>query len=342
MRKSMWAGALLAAGVAVTGASAQETKAETVIRIQDYPGLGNLLYRVATSKGFCAKHGIRCEMQPIPAAPLGMQALLAKSIDVALPPPEVAINAAIKGADIRVIGSGAQRNPFQVVVRPDLDVPDGNHDFKPMMLALKGKKIGVPARGAGGELLFVQLANLAGLKASDYTFVSVGAPNTSYGALKSKQIDASMTFEPSASICEVIKDCKAVYVGSRASGPKEITGTNGASTLLVVNRDLIDRSPATVKAIIAAGNDAEAFMQDPANLKEVIAIASQNSKINIPRGDEVLTTSVTSRVPSFKMALSRPALKQVVANMVATGQLSKPFDTDSLVYDAAAKPGGGQ
>jgi len=346
MRKRMITGAVLAAAMTVTGAGAQEgntpAATETVVRIQDYPGLGNLLYRVAAAKGFCAKQGIRCQMQPIPTVPLGIQAMLAKNIDVAFASPEVTINAAAKGADFKAIGAGSQRTPLQIVVRPELDVPDGDQDFKPMMQALKGKKIGVPVRGGAGELMFIMMANLAGLKAGDYTFVAVGSPNTSYGALKSKQIDASMTFEPSASICEVIKDCKVVYVGSRATGPKEITGTNGASSLLLVTGEMIARAPATIRAILAAGREAETFIQNPANFGEVVAIASQNSKMNIPHGDEVLAASLKAVLPSLKMGLSRAALKQIAANITTVGQLPQPFDTDTLVYNEAALAGGGQ
>ncbi|MCC0000747.1 MAG: hypothetical protein H6870_17495 [Methylobacteriaceae bacterium] len=82
----------LAAGL-VGGAARAE---ETTVKIQDYPGIGNMLYRIAASKGYCEKHGIKCQLQMIASGPLGVQALLAKSVDVAFAPPEVAINASLK------------------------------------------------------------------------------------------------------------------------------------------------------------------------------------------------------------------------------------------------------
>ncbi|MCC2104852.1 MAG: ABC transporter substrate-binding protein, partial [Hyphomicrobiales bacterium] len=132
----------LAAGLFGGAARAEET----TIKIQDYPGIGNMLMRIAASKGFCEKHGIKCQMQMIPSGPLGVQALLAKSIDVAFAPPEVAINAALKGTQIKGVVSGATLNVFQIVARNELKIPDGGKDFKAMMTALKGMKIGVPAR----------------------------------------------------------------------------------------------------------------------------------------------------------------------------------------------------
>ncbi|MCC0002918.1 MAG: hypothetical protein H6871_08120 [Methylobacteriaceae bacterium] len=65
----------LAAGLFGGAARAEET----TVKIQDYPGIGNMLMRIAASKGF-AKHGIKCQMQMIPSGPLGVQALLAKAL----------------------------------------------------------------------------------------------------------------------------------------------------------------------------------------------------------------------------------------------------------------------
>ncbi|MCC0002917.1 MAG: ABC transporter substrate-binding protein [Methylobacteriaceae bacterium] len=149
-----------------------------------------------------------------------------QGIDVAFAPPEVAINAALKGTQIKGVVSGATLNVFQIVARNELKIPDGGKDFKAMMTALKGMKIGVPARGSGAELQFAILAEKAGLKPADYTYVAVGAPNTSFGALSSKQIDASVTFEPSASICDVTKGLRRpIAAPSRPSPRKSPTPT---------------------------------------------------------------------------------------------------------------------
>lgn len=46
--------------------STQAALAQTpTLRIQDYPGIGNFLVRVANARGLCEKHGIRCELRPI-------------------------------------------------------------------------------------------------------------------------------------------------------------------------------------------------------------------------------------------------------------------------------------
>jgi NitT/TauT family transport system substrate-binding protein len=207
-----------------------------------------------------------------------------------------------------------------------------------MMTALKGMKIGVVARGSGAELQFQLLAEKAGLKPSDYTFVAVGAPDTSFGALKSKQIDVSMTFEPSASMCDVLKECKTLYRGSLAPEPREIAETNGAAGVLIVAQETIDKSPMAVAALIAAAKDAESFLQNPANFPEALKIAKSYFEFKMPKGDEVMEVSLKYTMPSYKVGVSRAALKQIAANMLDMRQIDAPFDTSKIVYDKAPSP----
>ncbi|MCP4618577.1 MAG: ABC transporter substrate-binding protein [Bradyrhizobium sp.] len=321
----------LCASGTVAGA---QGKGETV-KIQDYPGIGNMLFRVAVSKGYCEAHGIKCQLQMIPSGPLGAQALLARSIDVAFVPPEVLINASIKGAALKIILSGATLNVFHIVIRNDLDAPNAGKGYPALMTDLKGKKIGVPARGSGAELQFRLLAEGAGMKAEDFTFVAVGSPDTSYGALLSRQIDASMTFEPSASMCDVLKTCKTVFRGNTSKEPAVIARTNGASAVLVVSQEAIDKSPHVQDALIAAAKDAETFLQDPNNFDEALKIAQSYFRFNMPNGDEVMQVSLKTSVPAYQAAVSRAALQQIADNMLATNQIEAKFDTSKLLHSSA-------
>ena len=321
--------------VAATSTSVlAQGKGETV-KIQDYPGIGNMLYRVAISKGYCEKYGIKCQLQMIPSGPLGGQALLARSIDVGFFPPEVQINAALKGANLKAIHSGATLNVVQIVLRNDIEAPNADKGYPAIMADLKGKKIGVTARGGQTELQFVMLASKVGMKVEDFTFIAVGGPNTSHGALVSKQIDASVTFEPSASICDVLKACRTIYRGFESKEPKEIYGTNGASSNMIVTQDTIDKSPHVADALIAAAKDAEAFIQDPKNFDEALTIAQTYFKFDLPKGDEIMAVSLKGAIPAYKAAISRDALKQIAANMLELKQIDAPFDTTTLVYAKA-------
>lgn len=326
--------AALALTCAVPASALAQGKGETV-KIQDYPGIGNLLYRVALSKGYCEKHGIKCQLQTVPSAPLGAQALLAGSIDVAVIGPETQILAMLKGAKLVALLSVARSNPFEIVVRNEAGVPESGRDYRTVMTGLKGHKIGVPARGSVAELQFGQLAAHAGLKPDNFTFVAVGGPNTGYGALVSKQVDAIMNFEPAGSMCEVLKTCRMVFQAARAKEPVEVAGTNGASVIAVMTRDAVAKAPHVADALIAAAQDAEAFVQDPKNFDELMKIAQSYFKFDMARGDEIMAVSMKTGIPSYRTAISRTALKQIADNMLATHQIEVPFDTSRLLRDKA-------
>ena len=79
-----------------------------------------------------------------------------------------------------------------------------------------------------------------------FTFVAVGAPNTAYGALISKQVDANMTFEPSGALCEVLKTCRVLYRAALSEKPAELFAVNGAASNLVVTNETIEKNAAAV------------------------------------------------------------------------------------------------
>src|SRR5262245_1606098 len=122
--------AVLACGLLVAGwaPAAAQGKGET-LKIQDYPGIGNMLTRIAISKGYCEKRGITCQLQMIPTGPLGTTALLGKSIDVAFIPPETQISAMVKGANLKAVASGAILNVYLIAARNDLDLPNATKGF---------------------------------------------------------------------------------------------------------------------------------------------------------------------------------------------------------------------
>lgn len=329
------------AGAALMGVISQpafaQGKGET-LKIQDYPGVGNMLTRVAIAKDFCKARGITCQLQMIPTGPLGGAALLAKSIDVGFFPPEVQISAMLKGAQMKAVASGATLNVFLIVVRNDVEVPNAAKGAPDFIADLKGKKIGVPARGSGAEIMFTFLAQKVGLKAEDFTFVANGAPNTAYGTLMSKQVDANMSFEPSGALCEVLKTCRVLYRAGLSEKPAELFAINGAASNLVVTHETLDKNGAAVEALVNALKDAEAFIQDPKNFDEALKIAESFFKFEFPRGDEVMKEALKIALPAYKASISRPAVKAISDYLLTTKQIDTPIDPTRIVWDKAPAP----
>lgn len=320
----------LAAAMALSVSAAHAADKLGTVRIHDYPGTGNMLFRTAATKGYCEKYGITCQLQTIPNGPLGLQALLARSIDVAFVPTEVQIAAMVKGAAIKAIAAGSILSPFLVTVAAQSPLATGDVKYPDFMASLKGKKIGVAARGSATEFTFDIMLRDAGLQPDDVTYVAVGAPNTAYASLISHQVDAVMTFEPGGTMCDILPTCHTLWRAASAPQPAEIAATNGAATLLVVTEAYAKAQPAIVEALRKAAKDAETFLQNPQNFDEAVQIALKYFKFDMPNGDHLMTAVVRQAIPSYKVAIDRDAARAVAAYLLKTKQIQAPFDTSRL------------
>lgn len=328
--------AILAGAACFAPAVLAQGKGESV-KFQDYPGIGNMLVRVAISKGYCEKAGIKCELQMIPAAPLGAQAMLAKSIDSFLGPADVMNNAILKGSKMKMVVGGSVSNVLQLIVGNHVDAPNAGKPWPAYMQDFKGKKIGVTARGAATEVYTNWMLLKAGIKPEDVSFVAVGGPNTAYGALVSKQVDVVMIFEPTGSMCEVLKTCKVVYRAAFDQQPAELFALNGGGNGLVFTQEYIDKNPHVIDAVIKAVKDSDAFINNPANFDEVSKIAQQYFKFDMPKGDEVLTLALRNAISAnnYRAAINRKSIQAGMDLLLATKLIEKAVPLSELIYEKA-------
>jgi NitT/TauT family transport system substrate-binding protein len=328
------AAALVVAALAAP-ASAQG-KGESV-KFQDYPGLGNMLVKVAIAKGYCEKAGIKCELQSIPAAPLGMQAMLARSIDASFGPADVMNGAVLRGAKMKMVVGGAVTNVNTLIAGNHVETPNAGKGWPAFMQDLKGRKIGVTARGAATEITARWLATKAGMDPDQLTFVAVGGPNTAYGALVSRQVDALMIFEPAGAMCEVLKTCKVLWRAATDRQPAEQFALNGGGNGLIFTQEYIDRNPHVIDAVIRAVKEADAFINVPANFPEVSRIAQQFFRFDMPKGDEVLERALRIALDSgaYRAPIDRKAIQAGLDLLLETKQIDKAAPVAELVLDRA-------
>ncbi|MGD9946421.1 MAG: ABC transporter substrate-binding protein, partial [Burkholderiaceae bacterium] len=219
------------------------------LRIQDYPGIVGTLTRVAVEKGYCEQAGIKCSIQVINTAPLGIQTLLSKDIEVSLANVEVALQAAQRGAKLKVIASSMKSNPFMLAVGNHVSWPNLKRGYPDAVKDLKGRKIGVTARGSAAEFQARLMLTGAGLNANEVTFVAVGAPLTGYAALSNGQVDALLSFLPIDGFCDVLKTCTMAVQPHKGEGPRQLTRlNNGSGATYVVREDFLQSNPAAVRS----------------------------------------------------------------------------------------------
>ena len=320
--------ALLSALMLHTTAAAQPLE---VVRLQDFPGFGNPLARIAVANKYCEKYGIRCELRAVPAAPLGMQMLLAGDLEVQMGPQEVLFNAVARGSKLKVVAL-AHNTPMTFLVAGNkLATPNAAAGYPVAMSDLKGKKIGVTARGSGPEFQVIAMLKGAGLSADDVTLVPVGAPNTALPALSSGQIDAAMSFEPMGGLCKVQKSCRMLVDLRKGEGPPDLQVVRGAATLLTVRADYAERKPQVVTGLRAALRDAETFVQDPANRNAVLQVLRETWELPGADADQIRAVVLDDSMSALKSSLDAKALQSGADTMVRAGQIDKRIDTSTLL-----------
>jgi NitT/TauT family transport system substrate-binding protein len=312
------------------GVAAAQGKGETV-RFQEYPGIGNLLIKVAKAKGFCEKNGIKCELVIIPSGALGAQALAAGSIDVAVLPIETQAGAITKGADFVGIVGGAGSNGGVLVVSSKVELPNAAKGLPDVMHDLKGKKVGVAARGTAGEFAVQHMLRDAGMAIDDVTFVAVGGLPTALPALMNGQIDAVLGIEPLGAICDVNKQCRVLWRHAESARPAALIANRGASNPMQVRRIYLAQNPQTVNAIRASVVEADKFIQNPANSAEVLKIVKESVKLDMPQADEILARSLQSLIPTFRASIDRAAAGRAAKEAVVLKMADREVTVDELL-----------
>ena len=186
---------LLIACLSLALSASEASAAGQVLRTQVYPGsIVSLPVWVADEGGFCKAEGIECPATAIASGPLALQALAAGSLEVMFTSTDIIMQAASRGNDIVLISGHSPDNIYELTMRKDVGLKEKT--YPDVMKQFVGKTIGVSARGSAVENQMRALLVGAGLDPESVTYVAVGSPNTAFPAMLSKQIQATVMWEP--------------------------------------------------------------------------------------------------------------------------------------------------
>ncbi len=331
------AGAMLALSAAAQPSTVKEPAVSAdgkTIRLQVYPGaIINLMQWVMVDRGFCAAHKLSCELVSIPSAPLGLQALVAGSLDVVISSADVVAQAIIGGAPVQYVGGLLPAPPFALSMRSDVGAVNRTAPYPENVKSIRGMKIGVTARGAGPEVQMRLLLAEAGMDPDkDVVYVAVGSPSAQYAALAAKQIDGVMGFEPLPTICDSSSLCSNLVDLRKGQGP--VIGRGGSAVTYVAARSLIQNNPAVVDAFRQASAEAIEWSSKPENFPQVMTIVRKYFTLgNLPDAEAVTERLVRNQVASYHWVLNRDGMKAYVANLT-TDKPGAP-NLGSMIYQKA-------
>ncbi len=242
---------VLAAGIAtllfpaLLSAQALEKKKVTIA-----VGGKNLLYylplTVAEQKGFFKDEGLEVEIVDFAGGARALQAVVGGSADVVSGAFEHNINMQAKGQPMRAFVLQG-RAPQIVLAVSNKTMPN----YK-SVADLKGKKIGVTAPGSSTNIMtnFVLAKN--GLKATDVSYVGVGASQGAVAALRSGQIDAISNLDPVITMLTRNSDIKIISDTRDVAEADKVFGGPMPAATLYSPVAFIEKNPNTVQALTNA------------------------------------------------------------------------------------------
>lgn len=318
--------ALLALHQSVAGAQ------ERTIRFHEYPGnIVNLVSWVMVDKGFCEQEKLKCEPVLIPAAPTAAQAAIAGSLDLVYWSADGMMQAIAKGNDLITVQPQITNNVYSLLVEPGV-VPQST-GYPEVMRYLKGKTIGVSARGSATELQAKALFVGAGMPPDSATYIAVGAPNTAYASLVAKQVDAALSWDPIVALCHWSKKCAVAVDMRKGQGPGDVKAMNGSFVTWCARRDYVAKNEAAVDAFRRASDKATAWLKDPKNFNATLEIASKHLKLgNIENPEAVTKQVVEEMIANYSTTFVRGSFEGISQFLVKSDMIPKPLKVDDIVY----------
>jgi NitT/TauT family transport system substrate-binding protein len=301
--------------------------------------LGNMHVFVAAQKGFCERYNFKCQIVNMNNALTSVQTVVGGSLDVGQGSADMTAAAINAGAEVVIVGTASPNAILAMTARADVPLPNKAKGYPDVMKDLKGLKIGVPARGAAGEVILGAMLRDAGLNISDVTVVATGGPDTAYNSMVvGKQVDAVIAVSPAKELCEVTKACVTVVDMPNGQGPDLFRKKDAAGVVFVMRRKFADDNPALMAAFYAAMKDAAKWFQDPANLDEVVALYKPVISFkNIENGDVLLRNWIKDAVKTYSpdLSVNRDGIKAAIDFAVDNKMLPKSVDISTLVWSKA-------
>jgi ABC-type nitrate/sulfonate/bicarbonate transport system substrate-binding protein len=217
---------------------------------------------VARDKGFFAKEDL--EVGPTYMTPdLVIKALIAGTVDLARSGTHFGIIAAMRGAEIKIIGGSNYGYPYQVI---------GNPQFK-TLADLKGQKIAGASLASITTTIFKDVMLRRGIPPSDYTLLFVGGSPERFQAVASGQVAASLAEAPPYNFRSVEAGRRVLLNYSDEIQNLQYTSFFANTKSLAQKRELFAR-------YLRALGQAMRWLNDPANETAAIELMVQRLKVD--------------------------------------------------------------
>ena len=302
----------------------------------------NLFYylplTIAEQLGYFKDEGLQVEIPDFAGGAKALQALVGGSADVVSGAYEHTINMQAKNQPIMSIV--LQGRAPQIVLAVSTKTMPGYKSIAD----LKGKKIGVTAPGSSTAMMASYVLAKAGLKASDVSFIGVGASSGAIAAVKSGQVDAIANLDPVITMLQRDNLIKVVADTRTLKDTQAVYGGPMPAACLYTPVKFVQDNPGTTQALANAMVRALRWLQK-AGPSDIVKTVPDSYLL----GDRALYLAAWERVreaisPDGLMPEAGPATALRMLQTFEDSLKDKPIDlgktyTNNFARKAAAKYG---
>jgi NitT/TauT family transport system substrate-binding protein len=267
-------------------------------------------------QGFAEKRGLKLEIVQFHNDIVEVQALLAGDIDSYESSPGSAILAASRGADVKIIGCPWPGLPHALFVRDSIN----------SVADLKGKTIADSAPGSLPDIFARAVLTQHHVPVADVRFANLGNDPDRYKAVVADVAQATVVsreFEPVAASQGV-----KLLVSAQKAMPDDLR-----LCTMVTGKTLATRGPDAIAyeaAEIAALRFAVSHRAEALKLTQALT----HDKPGDPRPAYIFDWAVKSGAVDPDMAVPAGKLAHMEAELVALGNIPKPFDVKTMIDDS--------
>lgn len=234
----------------------------TTVRVNVFPGIGNLAIFTGQAKGIFAKHGLTVQLQFTPNSPDQRAGLAQGAFDIA----HAAVDNAVAMVELAradtVIVMGGDSSLQELFAQPAIQ----------SVADLRGKTVIVDAPNTAYALMLKKILLLGGVKPGEYTVKPTGGTATRLGLMKENREHAATMLNPPYSIQAARDGLRSLGLGVTLIGRYQAVGA-------FVMRPWARANAATLERYIAGYVESLRWALSPANKAEAAALIAERLKV---------------------------------------------------------------
>lgn len=269
---------------------------------------------VAETKGFFRDEQIHEETVLTRSSSLGVQVLIAGSVDIVGVDSAPAILSAEKGSDVALIAGVINKPTYSVVVRPDIKSIED----------LRGKTLGVSNVKTGEVVFLKKVLNKYGLRDGDYVLSNAGGAAERFAAMQKGVMAGTVLPSPF--------DFRLQDLGLRILLATSQVVRDYQFLVEAARRSWAKANEATLIRYLRVLRHSYLWMNDPANRDEASAILGKELNLDIRYAQRSYDTWV-GREGAYSPEISHAGLQPVLEYLAEIGELKPPLPPPEKYLD---------